>query len=347
MFIKRFLTELSTFSIVLCATNSFAQEVDLMKIKEELKSFSSLLEESLGFRDGAALFGMNRGTVNSTYLYGQGILLEIRTPLANERNRLQLTSLQSAMRALQVENPFEQFLLQNSPNGFARINSDEDNSFYRRLLNRIDTIDSTLTFSVAIQQATDSLRLLRELESIKEIEYEGLRTEIQGLQARMDESVLILKKLEEDVQVWFVGEGNDLDNRIEGSTPSESYFNERLDAVIENIQPLENLAVGKAEQLGRRAELAEKSYLSAWQGEVLEFELGLFEQVCDSKLLSHLLPKGEYLTFVLKGIGDESTGVVGANADKLHVLNKSDLDKCQTGIIVASELLELSRHYSM
>ena len=126
MFIKRFLTELSTFSIVLCATNSFAQEVDLMKIKEELKSFSSLLEESLGFRDGAALFGMNRGTVNSTYLYGQGILLEIRTPLANERNRLQLTSLQSAMRALQVENPFEQFLLQNSPNGFARINSDEN-----------------------------------------------------------------------------------------------------------------------------------------------------------------------------------------------------------------------------
>ncbi len=347
MFIKRFLAELSRFSIVLCAANSLAQEVDLLKVKEELKSFSVVLEESLGFRDGAALFGMNRGMVNSTYLYGQGILLEVRTPLANKRNRLQLTSLQSAMRALQVENPFEQFLLQNSPNGLARLNSEETNSFYRRLLSRIDTIDSTLTFSVAIQQATDSLRLLRELESIKEIEYEGLRTEIQGLQARMDESILILKKLEEDVQVWFVSGGNDPDLRIEGSAASESYFNERLDAVIENIQPLEYLAVGKAEQLGRRAELAEESYLSAWQEEVLEFELSLFEQVCNSKLLSHLLPKGEYLTFVLKGIGDESTGVVGANADKLHVLSKSDLDKCQIGIIAASELLELARQYSM
>ena len=162
----------------------------------------------------------------------------------------------------------------------------------------------------------------------------------------MDQSISALKKLEEDMQAWFEGEANELDRKIEGSTTSESYFNERLNALIENIVPLEGLAVAKAEQLERRAELAEESYLRAWQGEVLDFELGLFQQVCISKSFSHSLPENEYLTFVLKGIGEESVGV-GANADKLHVLSKSDLDKCQNGTIGATELLELARTYSM
>ena len=346
MFVKKFLLELLYFSVTVCATSSAAQEVDLLKVKGELRSFSMELEERLGFRDGAALFGMNRGTVNSIYLYDQGILLEVRTPLANERNRLQLTSLQSAMRGLQIENPFEQFLRQNSPGSLTQTNNDEADPFYQRLLDRIDTIDSTLSFSRAVQQATDSLRFLRELENITEIDYEDLRVEIQGLQMRMDENISTLKKLEEDMQAWFVGKGNDLGDKEQRSTAPETDFNDRLDAVIGNIEPLEGLAVGKAEQLGKRAALAEESYIRAWEGKVLEFELSLFELVCNSKSLSYSLPLNEYLTFVLKGIGDGSVGV-GANSDKLHVLSKSDINKCQNGIIGAIELLELARQYSM
>ena len=346
MFVRKLLIWFSICSIVLCATSSLAQEVNLLKIKEELKLFSMELEERFGYRDGAALFGMNRGTVNSIYLYGQGILVEVRTPLANQRNRLQLTSLQSAMRALQIENPFEQFLLQNFPDSLFLANDDEANTFYQRLLNRIDSIESTLTFSRAVQQATDSARLLRELENITETEYDGLRTEIQALQSRMDENISILKTLEQDMRSSLVGEENDLDDKLEGSTASESYFNERLNAVIGHIEPLEEIAVAKAEQLGMRAELAEESYLRAWQGEVFEFELSLFEQVCNSKTFSHSLMVGEYLTFVLKGLGNESVGV-GANSDKLHVVTKTDLDKCQNGDIDEGKLLELARDYSI
>ena len=107
---SKFVIKLLYFVIFWSATTSQAQEVDLLLIRKELDSFTITLEEKLGFRDGAALFGMNRGTVNSVYLFDQGILLEIRTPLASARNRLQLTALQSAMRSLQIENPFEQFL---------------------------------------------------------------------------------------------------------------------------------------------------------------------------------------------------------------------------------------------
>ena len=50
------------------AAYSQAQEVDLLRIKDELNAVSMRLEESLGFREGAALFGLNRGTVNAVYL---------------------------------------------------------------------------------------------------------------------------------------------------------------------------------------------------------------------------------------------------------------------------------------
>ena len=232
MFVRKFLIGLPLVSIVLCATSSLAQEFNLLKLKEELKLFSMALEERFGYRDGAALFGMNRGTVNSIYLYGQGILVEVRTPLANQRNRLQLTSLQSTIRALQVENPFEQFLLQNAPRGLTLRNNDDSDNFYQRLFDRIDTIESTLKFSRAVQQAADSARLLVDLENITEIEYDGLRAEIQSLQSRMNENVSTLKKLEEDLQASLLEERDDLEHKPEGSTASESYFNERLNTVI-------------------------------------------------------------------------------------------------------------------
>ena len=92
MYSKRFLEVLSVVFFAYIAAYSQAQEVDLLRIKDDLNAVSMKLEEKLGFREGAALFGMNRGTVNAIYLYGQGVLLEIRTPLANERNRLQLAS---------------------------------------------------------------------------------------------------------------------------------------------------------------------------------------------------------------------------------------------------------------
>ena len=346
MFVQNFLRWLLHFSMFLCATSGLAQEVDLFKIHEELESFSIELAERLGFRDGAALFGMNRGTVSAVYLYGQGILVEVRTPLANERNRLQLTSLKTAIRTLEIENPFERFLLQNASDGFNQTNNSDADNFYQTILDRIDTIDSTLTFSRAIQQASDSVRLLRELDDITETEYVGLRSELQSLQARMDEHNLALKKLEEDAQLLSVRDGNEFDYKVEGSTTAESYFEENLNTVIESIEPLAQLAARKAEYLLRRAESAEESYLRAWQGKVFEFELSLFELVCNFKSFSYSLPLSEYLTFVLKGIGDGSVGV-GANSDKLHVLSKSDIEKCQNGNIGAIELLELARQYSM
>ena len=112
------------------------------------------------------------------------------------------------------------------------------------------------------------------------------------------------------------------------------------------MESLEQLAVDNAQKLANRAELAEESYLKAWQEDVLEFELSLFDNVCSSRSLSQLLPTGEKLTFLLKGIGEE-TVEVGMNSDKIHVLNKSDLTNCYNERINAGELIERSHKYNM
>ena len=343
---NKFVISLTCLVIVWSASRSQAQEVDLLEMRKELNAFAITLEEKLGFRDGAALFGMNRGTVNSVYLFDQGILLEIRTPLASARNRLQLTSLQSAMRTLQIENPFEQFLQQNSSSDLIFTDDSQANTFYQSLLDRIATIDSALTFSRANQDASDSTRLLRELGNITEVDYEKLRMELQDLKVSMDESVVALANLEEDMQTWFVSEEDGSIQPAEGLTEFEPNFSERLNTIVDKMESLEQLAVDNAQKLANRAELAEESYLKAWQEDVLEFELSLFDNVCSSRSLSQLLPTGEKLTFLLKGIGEE-TVEVGMNSDKVHVLNKSDLTNCNNERINASELIERSHKYNM
>ena len=343
---SKFVNRLLHFAIVWSATTSQAQEVDLLKIRKELDSFAITLEEKLGFRDGAALFGMNRGIVNSVYLYDQGILLEIRTPLASARNRLQLTSLQSAMRSLQIENPFEQFFQQNSSSNLMLAENSQTNTFYQSLLDRIATIDSTLNFSRASQEASDSARLLRELESITEVDYEQIREEIQDLKDSMDVSIMALTNLEEDMQAWFIREENNSSQPMEGLTEFERNFSDRLSGIVDKMKLLEESAVYNAQQLMSRAESAEENYVKSWQEDVLDFELSLFESVCSSRSLSNLLLTDEKLTFLLKGIGEEKVDV-GTSSDKIHVLNKSDLTNCYNKIINPNELLDRSHQYNM
>ena len=73
---------------------------------DDLTLFSGILSEALKLNDSGGLFGRSLGGISSTYLVNQGVVFEVRSPLANRRNRW-LASLSSAMQALQLqENPF-------------------------------------------------------------------------------------------------------------------------------------------------------------------------------------------------------------------------------------------------
>ena len=72
------------------AASAHAQDPSLEGLQRNIDIFSGVLEDALDFEESKGLFGLSLGGIESTYLLGQGVVLEVRTPLANSRNRLSL-----------------------------------------------------------------------------------------------------------------------------------------------------------------------------------------------------------------------------------------------------------------
>lgn len=334
-----------------------AQDSQLEDLQRNVDIFSGMLEDALDFEASKGLFGLSLGGIESTYLIGQGVVLEVRTPLANNRNRLSLASLNSAMQSLQVRaggNPFETIALsqsgaqsqaqsglqtsstQTSPVMSLRTQSAESTSFYTQMMERVADVDYSLAVNNAIQQATESARSLRSLGSVDDADYEQLRVDIEGLRAEMREKMQGLRELESQIS----------ESAAEAIADSniEEQMRLKLDAVMAQIEPLREQAVAKAAELKLRSEQAEQAYNLEWQQDVAVFEDKLYRVMCDYGATLRELPSGERVSIILTGLGEQ--GEERRRTDKIHVFNKADLQECQSGDISVAALRERSDQYS-
>lgn len=327
-------------NMALIGPGTNAQEINLHELQINIEAFSVVIEEALELDRGAGLFGMTVGGVEPTYLYGQGVLLEVRTPLANQRNRLNLVSLNSAMRTLQDGNPFERLMRRTTTSVAATEPRYEvADSFNRKMMERITKIDYSLVVSTAIQQAADSARSLRALGDIDDAGYEELRIELEGMRESMNENLSRLREVEEElIEVSEMRNGN-------SDNSSVLDIESRLNDLMESLEPLRTLALAKSEELKIRTEIAEQSYIASWQKDVILFEDNLYRTICNYGGTLRALPLLERVSIMLRGLGEE---VEGSNriSDKLHVIANNDIQKCQNGSIDFSELRERARQYS-
>lgn len=331
------------------AVSATAQVPQLEDLQRNIDIFSGVLEDALDFEESKGLFGLSLGGIESTYLIGQGVVLEVRTPLANSRNRLSLASLNSAMQTLQVRgNPFETLALSQSriqslsspaPASpvMAMMNQSADStSFSTQMMERIADVDYSLVLNNAIQQASESARSLRSLGSIDDGVYEELRADIEGLRTEMGKKIQGLRELEVQIResaVQAIADSN-----------TEEEMRLKLDTVIAQIEPLREQAVGKAMELRLRSELAEQAYTQRWQQDVVVFEGKLYQAMCDYGSMLRELPSGERVSIILTGLGEQGEDL--RRTDKIHVFNKADLQECQSDNISVATLRELSDHYS-
>ena len=327
-----------------------AQVPQLEELQRNIELFSGVLEDALDFGESKGLFGLSLGGIESTYLIGQGVVLEVRTPLANSRNRLSLASLNSAMQTLQVRgNPFETLALsqslpssasassaQASPVMALRSQSADSTSLYTQMMERVANIDYSLAVNNAIQQATESARSLRSLGSVDDGDYEELRADIEGLRTEMGKKMQGLRELEVQIRESAV-------QAIADSNPEEQ-MRLKLDTVIAQIEPLREQAVAKAMELRLRSELAEQAYTQRWQQDVVVFEDKLYQAMCDYGSTLRELPSDERVSIILTGLGEQ--GEDQRRTDKIHVFNKADLQECQSDDISVATLRERSTHYS-
>lgn len=338
---------------VVSAASVTAQDVQLEGLQRNIDIFSGVLEDALDFEEAKGLFGLSLGGIESTYLLGQGVVLEVRTPLANSRNRLSLASLNSAMQTLQVRgNPFESIALsrsqprtssqaqssstQASPVMALQSESAESTSFYTQMMERVANVDYSLAINNAIQQATESARSLRSLGSVDDSDYEELRADIEGLRAEMGEKMQGLRELE--AQIRESTTATIADSNI------EEEIRLKLDTVMAQIEPLREQAVAKAAELRLRSELAEQAYTAQWQQDVVVFEDKLYQAMCDYGSTLRELPRDERVSIILTGLGEQ--GEDQRRTDKIHVFNKADLQECQADDISVATLRERSDHYS-
>ena len=334
---------------VVSVVSATAQAPQLEGLQRNIDIFSGVLEDALDFEESKGLFGLSLGGIESTYLIGQGVVLELRTPLANSRNRLSLASLNSAMQTLQVRgNPFEALALSQSraqslsssapasPVMALRNESADSTSAYNQMMERVANVDYSLAVNNAIQQATESARSLRSLGSIDEGDYAELRADIEGLRAEMGEKMQDLREIEAQIT----------ESTSQAITQSniEEELRLKLNTVMAQIEPLREQAVAKAAQLRRRSEQAEQAYTQQWQQDVVMFEDKLYQAMCDYGSTLRELPRDERVSIILTGLGVQ--GEDQRRTDKIHVFNKADLQACQSDDISVATLRERSDHYS-
>ncbi len=350
--------------VVASAQSSHAQEVGIEELQKDLSIFAGILEESLRLNESTGLFGMSLGGVETTYLHGQGAVFEVRSPLANRRNRMGLASLSSAMQALQLRhNPFEAVRLGASPvssqvMAIAELSS-ADESLYSQLLDRVSEIDFSLVAQSSIQQASQSARALRALGDVDDAAFAELEAELEGLRASINENVDSLRDLERDIRAARLAEGDSaavVDTEITSQsisaadsmsvepTADTSTLSLRLDSLIAAAEPLKQRALQKAEELRERSEMAETEYAEAWQRDLQLFHDQLYLALCEYGNSLRTLPGDEYVSVVLKGLGEDQPE--NRRADEVHVISHEQIRLCADGNSDVSVLRQSATVYT-
>lgn len=333
---------LTLYLLLVFPSISFAEEMDVSEIKENITIFSGILEDALELNQSSGIFGMQLGGVQGSYLVGQGAVFEIRTPLSNKRSRAGLGSLNLAMQSLQLRaNPFE-IVARNAEENSAAIAASsasvagEASAVYQQMMDRIANIDYSLVMSAALQQASEAARSLRNLGSVGPEGYEALQVEIESLREASQQRSAEIREMVNSLQS---SSGGGADHQA-SETSLEADFENLLSAV----EPLKQQALAKAAELKALSEQAQADFARQLDADIIAFESQLFESMCVYGSTLREVPASESVSLILTGLGESVD--ISDRANKVFVLKKADLESCQTGGIDASELQANAAAYS-
>ncbi len=350
MIVKSLLVSLMlVFTQATIAQQIVGEELQLQELQKNVDIFAGILEDSLDLNQSAAPFSRSLSGVDSSYLYSQGVVLKLRTDLANRRSRMGFASLNSAMQALQARRmpfgplPVPELTAESSNLNTSLLVEPQQESiqageFYSSMMDRIANIDYSLIVNNAIQQASNSARSLRALEGVDDSNYQLIRDQLEGLRDEMVQGQQELRVFLDELKAA----NQEAAQNIDPSSSSGVEFT--LDSMYSKLEPLKNRAIAMAGDLRQRAENAEVEYTARWQDELLQFEDRLYQAMCDYGSTIRELPDDELISVILSGLGEESEE--NRLTDKVHVLSKSDINACQSGDIDIATLRARSLQYT-
>jgi len=328
------------------ASYSAAQEVALDEMQRNIEIFSGVLREGLGLNSRAGIFSPLNGSVRGTYFMDQGIVLEIVSPLASNRSAFNWQTLEGSLQELSGQ--ISSFVNSQS----ARVNPPDLEAMresmalslrgetargaYAQLLEQLRDVDISSEIESALANASESARSLHQMGQIDDARLNALMAEVSERRARVSERIAALQALRSEVSAAASNDAAD-------TAGTEQQFQTTLDQIVAAVAPVREAAVNRAQELHAMAEQAKREREVQWQSELVVFEENLFGLVCNYAAGLRTLPEGEHLTLVLKGLGDESES---RREDRIHVLNKTDMQRCLQGEQSREQLRGSARTYS-
>ena len=333
---------LAALAIELAAGPAMAQDGAYDPLKRNAEAFTGILADALELDSASGPFGLAGDRIDSVYVAGHGLVLEVRSRLARDRNRLNLAMLNSSVIALrggQADNPFamlapeaRQRALGDPPS--AALEDDAAAAGARAdLLLRARDIDVSGLVSSAIVQAGEYARLLREAEGVDSATLDQLRGDIEALRRENLAGTDRLRELTEELRAGAAAAAH-----------NSGRFEEALGDLSLEMEQLRSRAESLAGDLRRRSESAQAERADRWREDVAEFEWRLARALCDYGASLRELPADENLTIVLAGLGEESAAT--GRADLVHSFRKADILRCASGQIDPPTLAANSDRYS-
>lgn len=319
-----------------------AQQPDQSELRRNVEIFSGVLLEGLELNETPNLFGINIGRINSVYLQDQGVVMEIRTPLANRRSRVTLNAMATSIQNLAGQsNPFALVQRPASPSRTMALGIQQESVAEGmdniNILSEIQAIDYSTLIGNALRQAGATARSLLEVDGLNQ-------TEFNSLNRQLDEMRISLAQLMTEAREYQAGLSTETAGAATDQADASQDWQAKVDQLKAGFEQLVSSAAETASQLTEQYEDARIQYAEQWQAEVLALEESLYVLLCDYGASLRSLPENEHLTIVFPNLGDESSDQ--SPTDKVHVIRKSDLAACQSGDIDAVALKQRASIYS-
>lgn len=327
---------------------TFAQDTDAQidELRKSVDIFAGVLREALGLNNRAGIFSPLNGSVQGLYLAEQGVVLELVTPLSNTRSLYGVQSLSSSLQELSGQlsslAATQSMRLQRielratGDSSDNTLQTDPARAPFSDLLERLASVDFSAEVERSLRAAAEeasSLNLSGDLDSAA---YEALVQEMSKLRQQMSEQALAFQTLRNRINA----EGTSAQTADPTVT---SRWQSEIDALQRSIEPIREAARAKAQELRELSEQLRLAREEQWQRDLIAFEVNLFKVVCDFSTALRPLPEEEHLTLVLKGLGEETDVRRG---DRIHVLQKTDMQRCLLGEMTSEQLQEGARSYS-
>lgn len=322
---------------------------DMEEMRRSIEVFAGVLRDSLDLNIRQSIFHPRAGDVRGRYLSGQGVVLEVGTPLQARRGALGRYAMQQSVSDLadQIEDMggTRRMMVRRPDTDAMRevlalsLRRDQAAVVYREMMEQLAEVDGYVTVDNALRAAGEAARFLRNAGELTDEAFQQQTEELGRLRSALAERVAEREALQRSLR----------QSSAEGSDDPGIEAREQWQASLERLQSgmaeLRQLAVRQADELRARSESLRADQLSAWRDEVTTFEQTLFAVVCDYGASLRALPDDEHLSLVLTGLGED--GVSGIRTDRIHVMTKEALLQCQRGLISAEELMALAHSYDM